>query len=79
MSGFLLDTSVLLPILNRTTAVLPKRMRKLIGQPGLAYAASVASLWEIAIKVRIGKLSLSFELNENSRSHRRVSDASDGG
>ena len=58
----LLDTHVVLSIVNERTADLPARLRGVITDPDSELYVSVASLWEIAIKWRLGKLTLSADL-----------------
>jgi PIN domain nuclease of toxin-antitoxin system len=55
----LLDTNVLLRIVNERTADLPAKVRRVLADPDSEFYVSVASLWEIAIKWRLGKLELS--------------------
>ncbi len=54
---YLLDTNALLWFLAGD-AKLSGRARQLIDDPGNEKFLSIASLWEIAIKVRLGKLDL---------------------
>jgi PIN domain nuclease of toxin-antitoxin system len=56
MSSFLLDTHTFI-WLSEDDASLPKNLRLIIEQADSVYV-SIASLWEIAIKLNIGKLSL---------------------
>lgn len=49
----LLDTNILIGFLERT---LDARLSEVVGNPENTVHVSVASLWEIAIKVRLGKL-----------------------
>jgi PIN domain nuclease of toxin-antitoxin system len=58
----LLDTHIILAVLRQTKLVLPAEIEKFLRQDNDA-AVSVASIWEIAIKHRSGKLALSIELN----------------
>jgi PIN domain nuclease of toxin-antitoxin system len=51
----LLDTSVLIALVEGR---LDARVREALASPGAAVHVSVASLWEIAIKFRLGKLAL---------------------
>jgi PIN domain nuclease of toxin-antitoxin system len=51
----LLDTSVLIELVEQR---LNQRMQDALMSPHAALHASVASLWEIAIKFRLGKLAL---------------------
>lgn len=55
MSRLLVDTHALLWWLGDDPA-LPERARELLAEPAVEALISVASLWEIAIKRRIGKL-----------------------
>ena len=54
----LLDTNIVLPIINERLRELDSRIRDAVAAPEVALHVSVASLWEIAIKVRLGKLEL---------------------
>jgi len=58
----LLDTHVVLNIVNERTADLPVTLRGVLADPDSEFYVSVASLWEIAIKWRLGKLKLSGDL-----------------
>lgn len=58
---FLLDTHALLWFLNGDERISPKA-RKLISDPKNRCFISIASLWEMAIKIKIGKLDLAFDL-----------------
>ena len=58
MSGFLLDTNILIAIVNRSLERLPKRIRALLEGSDFAPVASVVSPWEMAIKHSVGKLQL---------------------
>ncbi|MEI9995772.1 MAG: type II toxin-antitoxin system VapC family toxin [Rhizomicrobium sp.] len=57
----LADTHILIALAERT--VLPGRLMKAMMDADNALFASVASLWEIAIKVRLGKLPLTRPLD----------------
>ncbi|MGA2394134.1 MAG: type II toxin-antitoxin system VapC family toxin [Candidatus Lustribacter sp.] len=59
----LLDTHVVLSIVNERTADLPAALRGTLADPDAGFYVSVASLWEIAIKWRLGKLKLSSSLD----------------
>ncbi len=59
----LLDTHILIDVLDRRDEVSPTLL-SLISDPAHVAAVSVASLWEIAIKTRLGKLPLSSGLDE---------------
>lgn len=56
MSKFLLDTHTFIWLTENDTQ-LPNQLRATIEAADLVYV-SIASLWEIAIKLKIGKLSL---------------------
>jgi PIN domain nuclease of toxin-antitoxin system len=57
----LLDTNILMPIARHRTATLKGDIRAAIRDPQNRLFASVVSLWEIAIKFRIGKLDVRIE------------------
>ena len=52
----LLDTHVALALLRRTLAKLYPKIAQCLADPSTIAFASVASLWETAIKTRLGKL-----------------------
>jgi len=54
----LLDTNILIGLTPRGLAALDPAARQLVENPDNASFASAASLWEIAIKTRLGKLDL---------------------
>jgi PIN domain nuclease of toxin-antitoxin system len=54
----LLDTRILLAFIERRTQSFTVGTRRLLEDPTGEFLVSVASLWEIAIKHRIGKLQL---------------------
>jgi PIN domain nuclease of toxin-antitoxin system len=54
----LLDTHILLAYIERRTESFAAGTRRLLEDPAGEFFVSVASLWEIAIKQRIGKLQL---------------------
>ncbi len=56
MSGFLLDTHAFI-WLTENDSSLPDNLRMMIDTADIVYL-SIASLWEIAIKLNLGKLSL---------------------
>jgi PIN domain nuclease of toxin-antitoxin system len=58
----LLDTHVLLAIVGRSMAGLPPGVAALLRDDDNEHHLSAASLWEIAIKSRLGKLKLTHEL-----------------
>lgn len=57
-----LDTHMVLSILGQTDLDLPPEIANRLREPANSFV-SVASIWEIAIKYRIGKLSISFNLD----------------
>jgi PIN domain nuclease of toxin-antitoxin system len=59
--NYLLDTHVLLGIMKEDANRFPSPIREILAGPGLGLV-SVVSLWEIAIKSRLGKLELPFVL-----------------
>jgi PIN domain nuclease of toxin-antitoxin system len=58
----LLDTNVFLTIIGERVDSLKRLMREALISSESAVHVSVASLWEIAIKVRLGKLALGMPL-----------------
>lgn len=60
----LLDSNILIPVLRQKMDDLDRRMMEAITTPENAIFASAASLWEIAIKVRLGKLSVKLMLGD---------------
>jgi len=60
---YLLDTHALLWYLSGDKRIPPKS-RKIISDPSNRCFISLASLWEIAIKIKIGKLDISGDLSE---------------
>jgi PIN domain nuclease of toxin-antitoxin system len=58
----LLDTNIVVSIVNERTADLPATLRGVLADSDSESYVSVASLWEIAIKWRLGKLKLSGDL-----------------
>lgn len=54
----LLDTHIVLGLLNEQIADYPAAIQELLADADSEYHVSVASLWEIAIKWRLGKLEL---------------------
>jgi PIN domain nuclease of toxin-antitoxin system len=59
----LLDTHIVLAILGQTDLVLNSEMQNVLRLQQRSYV-SVATIWEIAIKNRIGKLALSIDVKE---------------
>jgi PIN domain nuclease of toxin-antitoxin system len=58
----LLDTHVLLALIGRGASSLPATVAALLRDGGNEHHLSAGSLWEIAIKCRLGKLKLTHEL-----------------
>jgi PIN domain nuclease of toxin-antitoxin system len=58
----LLDTNILIPLLEGQFDRMPRGIRESILEPTDALVSSVASLWEIAIKTRLGRLELSMAI-----------------
>lgn len=58
----LLDTHVVLAMVEERTEELPPEVRGVLDSTQIAVWVSVTSLWEIAIKARIGKLPLATPL-----------------
>jgi PIN domain nuclease of toxin-antitoxin system len=58
----LLDTHILLAVLEKQTETFAPGVRRLIAEPAGEFYVSVVSLWEIAIKWRLGKLHLTPQL-----------------
>ncbi len=58
MSGTLLDTNILIALINQTDAKLPRRLRDHLARSDVQPAVSVVSPWEISIKFAVGKLGL---------------------
>jgi len=56
--NLLLDTRVLLALVRKDVPALGRRIQTMLGDPDNKRVVSVASLWEIAIKYRLGKLQL---------------------
>ncbi len=61
---FLLDTHVLLSVLHRDVGRFGRLVEKAVGRRDAELHASVASLWEITLKWRLGKLDLRQEPDE---------------
>lgn len=60
----LLDTHILIPLVEGRVEPLPIRNLAILEAPDATLFGSVASLWEIAIKHRLGKLPLRHSLDE---------------
>lgn len=54
----LLDTNIVVSVVNETVGRLPARLRAQIERPAQQPWVSVVSIWEIAIKTAAGKLEL---------------------
>lgn len=54
----LLDTHFLIWLLDDGRKVIDARFQRAFDEPGAVLVASIVSIWEIAIKVRLGKLEL---------------------
>ncbi len=63
MSGYLLDTNILIALINQTQNRLPRRIRELLADTALKPVVSVVSPWEISIKSATGKLKLDEDVN----------------
>ena len=61
MTRILIDTHILIGLLD-DASTLPPMVIDLIGRHDVTLAASVVSIWEIAIKVRIGKLPFAHDM-----------------
>jgi PIN domain nuclease of toxin-antitoxin system len=61
--ALILDTNIVIALINRTTSSLPARLRDVVDDPRRHYV-SVVSLWEIAIKFEKGKLYLAMPIHE---------------
>lgn len=57
----LLDSHILIEIARKTSG-LPRHFQALIDDPGSFIHVSTATLWELAIKYRLGKLDPGFDL-----------------
>ena len=73
MKRVLLDTHALLWFLFRD-ARLPAMARGIIEDPGIRNVISVASLWEVTIKVQLGKLDLGLGVDAFFDAHIRGTD-----
>lgn len=60
----LLDTNIVLLLPRQDLARKHPRLAETLADPGTAAFVSVASLWEIAIKVRLGKLTADIPLDD---------------
>jgi PIN domain nuclease of toxin-antitoxin system len=57
----LLDANILVPLIDNKLSTLPTAIRGLLETQTHDFFASAGSLWEMAIKARLGKLALSCE------------------
>jgi PIN domain nuclease of toxin-antitoxin system len=62
VASILLDTNIVIPLVDRTTDRLDGSIRDALNGSH-QFTVSVVSLWEIAIKVQIGKLPLLLDLD----------------
>jgi PIN domain nuclease of toxin-antitoxin system len=62
--AFLIDTHIFIAIAKDQKADLPKSVQTLLEDNDADFILSVASIWEIGIKVRLGKLDAGIELSE---------------
>jgi PIN domain nuclease of toxin-antitoxin system len=60
----LLDSNVLIPLVDEKLDLLPAAIAEVVSSGPEELAASVASLWEIGIKHRQGKLALEWPLED---------------
>ena len=60
----LLDTNIVLPVIHERVADLQPAIREALASASNSHYVSVASVWEIALKVRLGKLDLRPSLAE---------------
>lgn len=58
----LLDTHIFLALIEKRTGGFASGVQRLLAEPAGEFHLSVASLWEIAIKWRLGKLQLTPDL-----------------
>lgn len=58
MTSYLLDTNIVIALVNHTVGRLPSRIRSLLLASDWAPVVSVVSPWEIAIKAATGKLQM---------------------
>lgn len=60
----LLDSNIVVPFTRREMHLVDAKISLLIGSPANEIFVSTASLWEIGIKARLGKLNLTIPLSE---------------
>ncbi|MBT9289025.1 type II toxin-antitoxin system VapC family toxin [Prosthecodimorpha staleyi] len=63
-SRLLLDTHILIHVVSGTSDLVPHRHQQVLADHRSTLKVSVVSLWEIAIKMRLGKLGLPIPLVE---------------
>jgi PIN domain nuclease of toxin-antitoxin system len=56
VSAYLLDTNILISLINQTEDKLPIRIRELLKHSDFQPSVSVVSPWEMSIKMAAGKL-----------------------
>lgn len=61
---YLLDTSVFVKLINQETSTLSKRQRSILEDDSNSFVLSQASVYELSIKERLGKLQIENSLNE---------------
>jgi PIN domain nuclease of toxin-antitoxin system len=61
---FLLDSNIVVPLTRYETVKLSAETRNLLAMDAHEFVVSAASLWEIAIKTRIGKLASEMPLGD---------------
>lgn len=61
--ALILDTNIVIALINKTTSSLPARLRDVVDDPRRHYV-SVVSIWEIAIKFEKGKLHLAMPIHD---------------
>ena len=59
--ALILDTNIVIALINGTTGSLPKHAREALAEPP-PHIVSVVSIWEIAIKFAKGKLALALPI-----------------
>jgi PIN domain nuclease of toxin-antitoxin system len=63
MRWLLLDTQILITLIDQRSDRLSERIEAALAAPEARLFVSVASLWEIAIKTRLGKLRLNIAIH----------------
>jgi PIN domain nuclease of toxin-antitoxin system len=61
--ALILDTNILIALINGTTRSLPRRAREALAEPP-PHIVSVVSIWEISIKFAKGKLALTLPIED---------------